>query len=279
MVVIILAGAFIGRLSSGEVRHSTVSLGGPNHGKLAWGRSLPQRGKGFISNPGRTNPEAEWGTDELVGAIIKVGADLQRLAPGPPLVVNDLSLPEGGEIPRHQSHEAGRDVDLVFFLTDLEGAPLRPRAVRFDDEGRGELRGTDREVLFDTPRNWIVLKSFILNDEANLQRVFVSEGLRALMLEHAREAGEPGWVVERAGEVMCQPSVPHDDHFHLRLHCTAEDYRRGCRDSWPIYPWRRTEMARLGIPVVETAPPEHPLRRRRRSRRRRRPTIGRVWCP
>ena len=267
-------------------RTGSVSVGNPNDGKLVGGVRLPDRGPGYASNPGTTNRDAKYGTDELVEAIRKIGADVERLAPGATLVVNDLGLENGGPIPHHQSHQAGRDVDILFYLLDPAGHVVRPRAVHIDRAGQGVFDGLTRDdpsddtkVVLDVRRNWIVLRSLVESSDAALQRVFVSEGVRALLIEHARAERQPAWIIERAGEVMCEPEVPHDDHFHVRLFCTDADYRLGCRDSWPIYPWRRSEMAAVGLADLETAirRPLPPGRRHRRPHPRRSP--GRLWCP
>lgn len=260
----------------GEERPHSVSIGSPNEGRLEHGVRFPDKGTGYLMNPGTTNRDARYGTNELIEAIIKIGADVERLEPGATLVVNDLSLPEGGTIPHHQSHQAGRDVDLLFYMKNAKGKNRRSRAVRFDSEGKG--MGDADDVVFDTKRNWLVLRSLIENPDAHLQRVFVAERLRTLMMEWARAEGEPLWIIERAGEVMCEPAVPHDDHYHVRLFCTADDYRLGCRDSWPIFPWRRTELAPLGITDVETARPR-PRKKSWRRRYVRKVRPGRVWCP
>ena len=275
--LLILTGCLALSLSvPGEERPESTSIGDPNNGRIEHAIRMPDHGTGFIMNPGTTNRDAIYGTRELVDAIAQIGADVERQAPGATLIVNDLSLEEGGTIPHHQSHQAGRDVDLLFFMKDEGGEILRSRAVRFDGSGVG--MGDATGVRFDVARNWMVLRSLIENDDAHLQRVFVAERLRTLMLDWARSEAEPAWVIERAGEVMCEPAVPHDDHFHVRLFCTAEDYRQGCRDSWPIFPWRRTELSPLGISNVETAIPR-PRTKRSRRRRPARATIGRVWCP
>jgi penicillin-insensitive murein endopeptidase len=260
----------------GEQGRGAVSLGNSNEGRLENGIRIPERGPGYVATAG-VNQDAKWGTEELVGAIEAIAAEVARQAPGSNLVVGDLGFREGGEIPHHQSHQAGRDVDLLFYMADKAGAPVRSRAVRFDAAGKGALEDGG-EVRFDVARNWLVLRELVESRDAGLQRVFVAERLRSLLLTHAEAAGEPAWIIERAGEAMCEPAVPHDDHFHVRLFCTAEDYRRGCRDTWPIYPWRRTELAPLGIVDVETAPPQ-PRKASWKRRYVRRVTPGRVWCP
>jgi penicillin-insensitive murein endopeptidase len=271
-----LACLFAAVHSSAEQRRRSVSIGNSNDGRLEQGVRLPDRGPGFLAIGG-VNNDARWGTDELIEAIETIGAGVERGAPGAALIIGDLGFREGGEIPHHESHQAGRDADLLFYMTDKAGAAIRSRALRFDAVGKSRSAEGD-EVRFDAARNWLVLRSLVENREASLQRVFVAEHLRALLLAHAEAAGEPPWIIERAGEAMCEPAVPHDDHFHIRLFCTADDYRRGCRDTWPIFPWRRTELAPLGLTDLETAPPR-PRKASWRRRYKRRVTPGRVWCP
>lgn len=177
-------------------------------------------------------------------------------------------------------------MDLLFFARDGEGKVAQPRCLPFDEAGKAIWDGEtptkvddDVALTFDPPLNWLVVKALVTSGEASVQRIFVSEGIRSLLLEHAEKAGESAWVIERAGDVMCEPGAPHDDHFHVRVFCTVEDYRLGCRDVWPLFPWRRTELAGFGLIEPKLS---IPTRSRRRSRKA--PTIprkspGRLWCP
>lgn len=259
-------------------RGGTLSVGNSNDGRLVRGRRLPDRGVGFFSSPYGPNPDAKYGTDELIELIERLGSEIDRRAPGATLYVNDIGFEGGGPISHHESHQAGRDVDFLFFVNTPAGGVTRPVGAHFDASGSGSARGTP--LRFDTARNWLLVRVLAESQESGAQRVFVSEGLRALMLDHARRSGEPAWIVERAAELMCEPAVPHDDHFHLRIFCSAEDYAGGCRDTWPLYPWRRTELAALGIadPAIREPPPEAPAKSARR-RRPRRSSPGRTWCP
>lgn len=259
-----------------------VSIGHANGGSLLHGKRLPDQGTGYRSIPSRPDLDYKFGTEELVAAIIKVGEDVERQAPGATLIVGDLSVQNGGPTSRHESHQAGRDVDLMFYALNSAGEIIRARGISYD--GQGHVGQRDRSIegsadrFFDTRRNWLVLRSLIENEEAHLQRVLVSEPLRTLMLDHARSIHEPAWIIERAGEVTCDSWSPHDNHFHVRLFCTAEDYRRGCRDEYPLYPWRRTELAAQKIfsPQLE----EDPFRRRPRAKRWiENNSINRTWCP
>jgi penicillin-insensitive murein endopeptidase len=277
---LVATSLLVASISPAQIREGAVSLGQANDGRLLRGVRLPDRGVGFSSIPAAPDHDARWGTEELVKAVIRIGADLERRAPAATLIVGDLSLPEGGPSPRHESHQAGRDVDLLFYAFNPEGQVVRPRAVNFDGEGNEVRRPGDGERpprVFDTGRNWLILRSLIENQEAHLQRVLVSEPLRELLLGWAREQGEPSWIVERAGEVMCSSWSPHSNHFHVRLFCTAEDYGQGCRDEWPLYPWRRTELAARGIFAPEVV--EDPNQRRPRARRwLTSRSTGRLWC-
>ena len=56
-------------------------------------------------------------------------------------------------------------------------------------------------------------------------------------------------------------SLPHDDHMHIRVFCTAEDVSAGCEDTHPIYPRHRARLADAGVePGVELADGGHDAR-------------------
>jgi penicillin-insensitive murein DD-endopeptidase len=272
-----VAVVLIEAAATSEPRGGSVSVGHANDGALRDGVRLPDTATGLVSISSSRVPEPKYGTTELVAAILEAAAEVARLAPGPSLHVGDLSVQGGGPTAGHESHQAGRDADLLFFMLDAAGLPTRSRAARFDGAGLEEGAGADAR-RFDTARNWIVLRSLVENRHAHLQRVLVSEPLRALLLAHARSIGEPAWIVERAGEVTCDSWSSHDNHFHVRVFCTAEDYRQGCRDEDPVYTWRRTELAARGIINPELA--EDPNRHSREAVRwLATSTVDRPWCP
>jgi penicillin-insensitive murein endopeptidase len=75
--------------------------------------------------------------------------------------------------------------------------------------------------------------------EANVQWMFISAPLEALITEYARARGEDLDLVWHAENVMLQPkdSLPHDDHMHLRTACTPEESVVGCEGGGPYWPW------------------------------------------
>ncbi|HJL03167.1 MAG TPA: penicillin-insensitive murein endopeptidase [Polyangiaceae bacterium LLY-WYZ-15_(1-7)] len=223
------------------------SVRGPSDGAIEGSVPLPLRGPGFRFNP-RRDPAARYGTVELLQALIRAAATVDRALPGGELTINDLSYEAGGAIPHHGSHRAGRDVDVLFYLLhDETGAPFPSVGAPLDPDGRGtdyrDLADPDDDVpvRIDLPRTWRFVQALIEqepDDGAPLARIFVAEHLRTLLLEEAERAGAPDEVVQRFAELTCQPSYPHDDHFHFRFFCSREDMASGCEDTRPFYPWR-----------------------------------------
>lgn len=231
------------------------SVGGPNDGALEGGVALPLRGPGFRFNP-RRNPEARYATVEVVQQLVAAAGVVHRELPGGELTINDLSLPRGGPIPHHGSHRAGRDADVLFYLLGPDGQPHPSVGAPLDPEGRGTDYGDladprdDVPLRIDLPRTWRFVQALIEaspDDGAPLQRIFVAEHLRALLLRYAREHDAPEAATERFAMLTCQPSYPHDDHLHLRWFCSPDDLAAGCEDTRPHYPWRRDALRRLGL--------------------------------
>lgn len=235
---------------------SSVSVGSPNDGKLKHGRTLPPSGPGFMQNPNRPNSTAGYGTDELIQAIGNAAAEVHQQHPGAQLMINDISLPDGGPIRRHGSHQSGRDADVLFYLLDSRGQSMPSKGVPLDRRGRGwdfkELLDPrdDVAVRLDAPRTWAFVRALVQQPESSLQRIFVVEHVRELLLQQGRQQRAPRRLIQRAGDVMCQPAVAHDDHLHLRFFCSAQDIGRGCLDTAPVYPWWREQLRAAGTAAV-----------------------------
>lgn len=248
----------------------STSIGGPNDGSIRGAVALPESGPGFRSNGHRPNTTAVYGSVEMVQAIVRAAAVVDEEMPGSVLFINDLGFEEGGPIARHASHQAGRDIDVLFYLLDEDGEPREPIGAFLDPRGRGvdfkdlENPDDDVDVQMDVPRTWRFVQALLEGPNTNhVQRIFVAEHLRTLMVEHARRSRAPRAALERFEQISCQPGYPHDDHLHIRFHCTPEDMAEGCEDSGPVYPWRRDELRALGLqPVIH-----RPRRRRARAPR------------
>jgi penicillin-insensitive murein DD-endopeptidase len=243
---------------------TSASVGSPNHGHLVGGVPLPLTGPGFRFNP-RRDPQARYGTAEMVAALVRSAEVVHRELPGGQLTVNDLSYAEGGPIAGHGSHRSGRDVDVLFYLLDEAGKPMPSVGAPLDPGGRGvDFRdladpADDVPVRIDLARTWRFVQTLLQGEEAKLQRIFVAEHLRTLLVAHARRQRAPAQAVQRFEHLTCQPSYPHDDHFHFRFFCSVGDLKAGCEDTPPIYPWHRRLLQRAGVtPVLARPKPSAP---------------------
>jgi penicillin-insensitive murein endopeptidase len=230
----------------------STSIGSPSNGHLQGGVPLPMAAPGLRYND-RRDANARYATVEVIGAIQRAAAVVAQHFPESELVVNDISLPAGGRIAHHGSHRAGRDADILFYLraddgayTPSVGAPIDPDGIGFDFKDLSEA-GDDLRVHFDAQRTWHFVAALLEDAEAAVQRIFVAEHLRALLLAAAAREKAPAATVARFADVTCQPSYPHDDHLHVRWFCSLEDLRAGCEDLPPLYPWRQEALATAGI--------------------------------
>lgn len=238
----------------------STSLGSPGAGEVRGAVALPDQGPGFRHNERRPHG-ARFGTIELVQGLIKAAAA------GPVedvVVINDLGLDGGGPIAQHGSHQAGRDVDVLFFSLDTKGKPVPAVGVPIDPKGRGidfkdlAVRSDDVELRFDAKRTWRFVAALIATTGDELQRIFIVEHVRTMLLAEAERVKAPKKVKERFERISCQPETPHDDHMHIRLFCSAEDIAAGCVDGSPMYPDRRQTLKKLGVaPVMESYATRH----------------------
>ena len=237
----------------------STSVGGPSYGELQGGVSLPRRGPGFRHNP-RRDRAARFGTVEMVQALVRAARIVQEEIPGSELTINDLGYEHGGPIPHHGSHQAGRDVDVLFYVLGPDATPTSAVGAFLDLEGRGvDFRdlsdpSDDLPRRIDLPRTWRFVQALLDDESPPLQRIFVAEHIRAMLLEHARASGAPESAIARFEMLTCQPGYPHDDHFHFRFFCAPDDIEAGCKDSAPIYPWHRRAMRAEGVTPVRAGP-------------------------
>lgn len=261
---------------------SSVSFGPSRQGRVENPSDLPREGDGFWTPDRWKQRGLRYGTEELVSLVVYAGREVVRHAPGTKLSVADLSTRAGGRSRWHRSHQTGRDVDLLFVTKDEMGRPLLAETMRSFGEdgrataGRAATRAPSEEdprphIYFDAQANWVVVRGLLDNPIAEVQYIFVADWLKQLLIDHAIEAGESEALIVRAGHILHQPgdSLPHDDHFHVRIYCSPRDLRMGCRDQGRLrwmkkgYKYRRKGLnsstsrgllqelphASLGIPV------------------------------
>jgi penicillin-insensitive murein endopeptidase len=200
---------------------TSVSYGWTNRGRILGAVELPVRGDGYLIPPTWSSRGLNWGTEELVGLLVRAGRRLAAEGVGATLYIADMSPRAGGPSAWHKSHQAGRDADVLFFSVDDGGRPMGPPAAM---------------LPFDTARNWQLVRALVDDATVDVQFLFISSALRQKLLDHAVEASEPADLIERASAVLVQPgdAPPHDDHLHVRIYCPVSDRSMGCRESGPI---------------------------------------------
>jgi penicillin-insensitive murein endopeptidase len=230
---------------------SSVALGTFNNGALRKGRRLPPAGPGFVIPPLWQERGANFGTDEIVAAIMRAAKRVAKEHPGGLLGVADLSLKGGGESALHRSHENGHDADLIYYALDESSKPIAPVSAmpRYGSnlwahtasETPGVTFDTFTPRRFDVRRNWALVRALIDDPEIEVQFLFIHNRLRTLLLNYARDHEKDEELVERAEAVLRQPSdtLPHDDHLHLRIYCSPGDRALGCRDGGPMRWWKK----------------------------------------
>jgi len=180
------------------------SHGTPNRGRLNAGQPLPA-GAGYeVRNPARANGTAatvaalQWGMSRLAA----------RYPDGTSLVVGDLSLPGGGKMEPHKSHQNGLDADICL-LTKESRASCVWRLV-----GGEEL---------DAERMWYLFKSWV--DQEYVEYIFLDRSLQRPLYEFAQARGATEAQLRKWFEyparggtrALIRHEPGHDDHFHIRF--------------------------------------------------------------
>ena len=254
---------------------TTISVGNHATGALRHGTRLPFRGEGYMMPQRWRDRQRNHGTDELVQLLVRAARRVNRMHRNSLLGVADLSAAGGGSTPEHRSHRSGRDVDLLYYMTDAAGKPSPPtEMIYFDREGNERVAAsqpaaasaspprtkTDRSARapasqpalrkIDVPRTWEAVKALVTDPETSVQWIFIGEPIAKLLLQHARRKREPAYLLERAATVMHQPSdaQTHMDHWHLRIFCSSSDRYQGCIDRGPSR-WMKKELKYADAPV------------------------------
>lgn len=220
---------------------TTLSYGPANRGRLINPQRLPRRGDGFhIPNRWATRG-LNFGTDEMLLFLAHIGRAVSAEHARSSVSIADISLARGGPSAWHRSHQTGRDVDVIFFMTDRRGKPVPYEDMRHvgpdgvTRPGAG-LGGPLASYRFDVARNWSLVRAAIENPVARVQFIFIYDPLRQMLLDYAREKGESADLIAQASHILRQPggAAPHDDHFHMRIYCAGSDRVQGCEDTGPL---------------------------------------------
>ena len=197
-----------------------ASIGSPTDGKLVNGCHLPDAPYLRVT-PVYSHDDNRWGLDSLVSLVDRAAKSVRKQYPDAVLSVGHFSKHNGGEIDRHASHESGRDADLGFYVKNSTGKSLyADHFVPFVADGTAP---SWPGAHFDDQKNWALVSAIAGDGQAHVTYIFVSAPIRARLLQYAAKIGAPENIRNRAAQLMEQPrgSLPHDDHFHVRIACPS----------------------------------------------------------
>ncbi len=224
------------------------SLGSPTTGHLVGGAHLNDAPYLRVM-PADQAGDVRWGLGALVGMIERAAQRVRHAYPGAVLNVGHLSKASGGEIEQHASHESGRDADLPFYVQDARNRQIfADHMVSFHGDGTAP---TWPGAKFDDAKNWALVSALLEDPVARVSHIFVSAPLRLRLLGYAQHIGAPEAIRTRAAFAMVQPhgSLPHDDHFHVRIACPAG--MTGCIENPAVRIARRSHVGRAREQVPE----------------------------
>ncbi len=169
------------------------SVGPPNDGRLLGAVPFPE-GRTWLLAPDRTRA---FGTGETVVAVL-AALDAYAVAhpDAPPIQLGELSARRGGPIYGHQSHQAGRDIDIRLIVDAA--------ANRFDPE-----------------RNWALVKALV--DGGEVVAIFLNRSQQG-WLRAAAEADVGAAEADRYFELISH-EPGHTIHIHVRFRCPDSDHR------------------------------------------------------
>jgi murein endopeptidase len=215
----------------GESQEASRSVADVTHGWLINAKRIPQPHPHLQTLSVQYTRGLNYTSDQMLALLESAGAHVAKEFPGTVLHLGNFSAQGGGDIPYSVSHNSGRDGDLGFFVVDEAGDPVAPPdLLPLDENGRYE--GEEGTFVFDAPRNWALVEGMIESDAAQLQYIFISEPLKRMLLDAAREQGASSDTIKKAKVLLHQPggALPHNDHFHIRIYCSDIDVASGCRD-------------------------------------------------
>jgi penicillin-insensitive murein endopeptidase len=183
-------------------------FGSYTNGCIAGARSLPPEGPGH--QVVRMSRNRYFGHPETIDYLLNFGRRVAGANLGIALI-GDMSQPRGGPMAfGHASHEIGLDAD-VWFRLDL---PPLPRIARENLDLPSMVDPVKRRV---DPKRFTDRQAELLRFAAldpRVARIFVNPAIKLALCE--RPWADRSWLR------LIRPWHGHDEHFHIRLNCPAD---------------------------------------------------------
>jgi murein endopeptidase len=207
-----------------------ISVGEPHQGHLYGGIPLPENPSLYIVR----RPEYAYGSTHAVTHLQIALAKFRRNSTyRGPLIVSDLSGPQGGRHWPHISHQSGRDVDVWLPLVcDRKGVTLKggdgATAAIIDLERFSAAR--PHEVDWDA--SWQLVKALVRTGQ--VEGIFLARPNHQFLRQAAQRDGllarDADAIIQgeqRTLDAMVRHVRGHDKHLHVRFRCA--DYESYCR--------------------------------------------------
>lgn len=120
------------REQAGAPKHTPAEAAGPTDGLRL--QQLPTSGRGYYSY---STANKQYGTEAMIQVLVAVGKDLADK--GFLVGIGDISYPQGGDMPPHKTHRAGKHVDLRPVRSDGDRGPTQVGATTYSQEGTRAL--------------------------------------------------------------------------------------------------------------------------------------------
>lgn len=211
-----------------SVRKDAISIGSPKDGKIENAINFPANEKLYK----RRNPQIMWCAAHMAENLQRAIASFRYTYDFEgEIVVADMSHQRGGLFHPHQSHQAGRDVDI--WLPSLKGV-YQPSHIK---------EGKERRPYADEA-DWFALYGFLkaLHETGEVQAVFLAYELHDRVYKAAKLMGASDQELEEMiayprgqhfrGSLL-QHSAGHDRHVHVRFKCGPNDLCDKIHDGDP----------------------------------------------
>ena len=185
-------------------RRRYVSARGSFGERLVQGESLGPTDANLIV----VNPSRAWGQKAVVSVLKAAAQRTQQRLPGPRLVVEDLSMPQGGCMSPHREHRGGLEADVgLYHKTEVKRLK---RAVS------GSL---------DARREWYFLRTLI--ETGLVHRILLDRRVIAMLRVEARRQKTPAEAQAKWFARIFTHAAGHDNHTHIKFRCP----KQGCPEQ------------------------------------------------
>ena len=241
---------------AGDDLKRSFSIGDTRDGYLINGQPVPSPSLAMRQLPVQYERGIAFGTAKLIGLLADTAGAMKKKYPKTQMVLGNLGLREGGDIPYSVSHNSGRDADIGFYLTDAEGNYAQLDNL-YKINRHFKTVGTNSVYSFDIEKNATLVETLLMHPTIRIQFIFVAKHLRSALLReliarNGADAPHPNPDIIERFEQSVQNQSAHDDHFHIRIYCSDEDLCAGCVDRSVIHPWHEDPA-----PKIEQCVREH----------------------